>query len=126
MSRKGEGSRTTRGVPKHNTGALDYRTLGRVVMRIGPAIRGARGPKRHSGSGQCREWISAAACRYDTTQSYIMKVHLDDTTLEEAGASPRRPLLTLQPTLQRSYPFDAYQPFPENWNGETILPNGDG
>ena len=43
----------------------------------------------------------------------------------EAGRA-QAPLLTLQPTVQRSYPFDAYRPFPENWNGETILPNGDG
>ena len=27
-----------------------------------------------------------------------------------------------QPTRHRPYPYDTYQAFPENWNGETILP----
>ena len=27
-----------------------------------------------------------------------------------------------RPLHQRTYPFTEYQPFPENWNGETVLP----
>ena len=28
-----------------------------------------------------------------------------------------------RPLHQRTYPFTEYQPFPENWNGETIAPD---
>ena len=28
-----------------------------------------------------------------------------------------------RPLHQRTYPFTEYQPFPENWNGETIVPD---
>ena len=36
--------------------------------------------------------------------------------------SGRRASISLEPFTTRDYPHATYQPFPENWNGETILP----
>ncbi len=38
----------------------------------------------------------------------------------EAGA--KAPAFLDEPARQRDYPHDTYQPFPQNWNGETTVP----
>ncbi len=49
-------------------------------------------------------------------------VELTRVSTRVTGIAGRRASISLEPFTMTDYPHAAYQPFPENWNGETILP----
>lgn len=53
--------------------------------------------------------------RADAIWGFIDYLEKDRTTAAQAPSEDGS-------LLQRTYPHDTYQPFPENWNGETIIP----